>query len=196
VLAFDLAARRPGFVRGLAFMEFIQPMRTWDDFHQTAQARDLFRQFRTPGVGEAMILDANVFVERVLPGSIVRTLDEGEMAIYRRPFPTPESRRPIWRLANELPIAREPADVNQRLEAATSELRASTYPKLLFVGDPGALISSEAARRFAASLVNCRVIELGAGRHYLQEDHGLAIGHSIAGWITGVEAAAARHVAA
>jgi len=188
-LAFHLAARRPEFVRGLAFMEFIRPMPTWDDFHQKPEARELFRQFRTPGVGERLILEANVFVERVLPQSIVRTLGADEMAPYQAPFPTPASRRPIWRLANELPIAGEPADVYRLIEAAHVALAASTYPKLLFAGEPGALVSPGFGRRFAASLDNCGFVNLGPGRHYLQEDHAPAIGHSIAGWIGGIEAA-------
>src|SRR5206468_7076359 len=110
-LAFHLAARRPDFVRGLAFMEFIRPMPTWDDFHQVPAARETFRKFRAPGEGEAMILDANAFIERVLPGSILRKLDDEEMAAYRKPFPTKESRRPILALPRQLPIAGEPADV-------------------------------------------------------------------------------------
>ena len=52
-LAFHLAARRPSFVRGLAFMEFIRPMPTWDDFHQVQAARETFRKFRTAGRGRA-----------------------------------------------------------------------------------------------------------------------------------------------
>ena len=75
-LAFHLAARRPQLVRGLAFMEFIRPMRDWSDFHQHEAARDTFRKFRTPGVGEAMILDNNAFVERVLPGNPGEVVDE------------------------------------------------------------------------------------------------------------------------
>src|SRR6266446_964023 len=61
-LGFHLAARRPEIVRGLAFMEFIRPMAGWDDFHQVPAARETFRKFRTPGEGEAMILDANAFI--------------------------------------------------------------------------------------------------------------------------------------
>ena len=34
--------------------------------------------------GEGMILEKNVFVERVLPGSVIRRLSEEEMAAYRR----------------------------------------------------------------------------------------------------------------
>src|SRR5215472_15898671 len=75
-LAFHLAARRPGCVRGLAFKEFIRPVPTWEDFHQVAAVRDLFRRFRTAGEGEQLILEQNVFVERVLPGSVKRRLSD------------------------------------------------------------------------------------------------------------------------
>jgi haloalkane dehalogenase len=94
-LAFHLAARRPDFVRGLAFMEFIRPMPGWADFHQHEKddsARQTFRKFRTAGKGEAMILEANAFIERVLPGGMLRKLSDEEMAAYRAPFPPPESR--------------------------------------------------------------------------------------------------------
>jgi len=188
-LAFHLAAQRPEFVRGLAFMEFIRPTPTWEDFLQVPAARDLFRKFRTAGEGEQLILEQNVFVERVLPGSIKRRLSDDEMTAYRAPFPTPESRRPVWRFPNELPIAGEPADVHAALEQAHAALAVSDYPKLLFVGEPGALISPAFAQRFAAGLKNCRIVHLGAGAHYLQEDHPEAIGRSVAEWIAQIEAA-------
>src|SRR6266567_979051 len=138
-LAFHLAARRPEFIRALAFMEFIRPMPTWNDFH--ADQIEIFKRFRTPGVGERMILDENFFVERVLPAATVRKLTEEEMSVYRAPFPTPESRRPTWRFPNEIPIAGEPTDVYSSLERAHEALTQSTYPKLIFAGDPGAIVS-------------------------------------------------------
>ncbi|OKO80705.1 haloalkane dehalogenase [Bradyrhizobium sp. NAS80.1] len=196
-LAFHLAARRPDFVKGLAFMEFIRPMPTWQDFHHTdvpeeqdhaEAARAVFRKFRTPGEGEAMILEANAFVERVLPGGIARKLRDEEMEPYRAPFPTPESRRPVLALPRELPIAGEPADVYQALQSAHAALAASSYPKLLFTGEPGALVSPEFAEQFAASLKHCALVRLGSGLHFLQEDHPEAIGRSVAGWIAGIEA--------
>jgi haloalkane dehalogenase len=82
-LAFHLAARRPHFIRGLAFMEFIRPLESWDEFHQVAAARAMFRKFRTPGEGDQLILEQNVFVERVLPGSVKRKLTQDEMVVYR-----------------------------------------------------------------------------------------------------------------
>jgi haloalkane dehalogenase len=206
-LAFHLAGRRPDFVRGLAFMEFIRPMPGWADFHRHDDdacrhdddaARETFRKFRTPGEGEAMILEGNAFIEGVLPGGMLRKLSDTEMAAYRAPFPTPESRRPILALPRDLPIEGEPADVYETLQSAHAALAASTYPKLLFVGEPGALVAPGFASRFAASLKNCALVSLGPGRHFLQEDHPEAIGRSVAGWIAGIEAASshpARHAA-
>jgi haloalkane dehalogenase len=114
-LAFHLAARRPEFVRGLAFMEFIMPVPSWEEFLRVPAAREMFRKFRTPGEGEKLILEGNAFVERVLPSWIERKLTEEEMAVYRAPFPTPQSRRPTWRFPNELPLAGQPADVSETL---------------------------------------------------------------------------------
>jgi len=187
-LAFHLAARRPQFVRGLAFMEFIRPLPSWDDFHQVPAARETFRRFRTPGEGERMILEANAFVERILPGSVMRKLSEEEMAAYRAPFPTLQSRLPVWRFPNELPIEGKPADVNTMLEAAHAALARSRYPKLLFVADPGALVSQRYGEHLAATLENCRLVHLGRGAHYLQEDHPDAIGAAVRTWIEDIEA--------
>jgi haloalkane dehalogenase len=180
-LAFHLAARRPGFIRGLAFMEFIRPMPTWKDFHQ--DAIETFQKFRTPGVGEQMILQGNAFVEGVLPSATVRKLTDEEMSVYRAPFPTPESRRPTWRFPNELPIAGEPADVYSTLEKAHRALAQSSYPKLLFVGNPGALVSPAFAESFVKVVKNCRMVQLSSGIHYLQEDHADVIGANIKEWL-------------
>jgi haloalkane dehalogenase len=184
-LAFHLAARRPEFIRALAFMEFIRPMPTWNDFH--ADQIETFKKFRTPGVGEKMILDENFFVERVLPAATVRKLTEEEMGVYRAPFPTPESRRPTWRFPNDLPIAGEPADVYAAIEKAHRALAQSSYPKLLFVGEPGALVSPAFAERFASGLKNCKVIHVGPGLHYLPEDHPKEIGSAVHNWLTELE---------
>ncbi|EJJ24787.1 haloalkane dehalogenase [Rhizobium sp. CF142] len=187
-LALHLAARRPDFVRGLAFMEFIRPIPTWDEFLQNGAEREIFRKFRTPGEGEALILQDNIFVEGVLPGATLRQFSEEEMAVYRAPFPTPASRLPTWQFPNELPIAGEPADVYATMEKAHEALAISNYPKLLFAGDPGALIPTAFAEDFAKRLRNCRLIKLGKGLHYLQEDHPEIIGETVAEFIAEIEA--------
>lgn len=191
-LAFDLAARRPDFVRGLAFMEFIRPVPTWEEFVRGSKGREIFRKFRTPGEGERLILDGNVFVERVLPGGMLRKLSDEEMAVYRAPFLTPRSRLPTWRFPNELPIAGEPADVVATLGKAHAALAASIYPKLLFAAEPGALVSPAFAEEFAGKLKDCRLVRLGAGVHFLQEDHPEAIGRAVSAFIAEAEDRAAH----
>jgi haloalkane dehalogenase len=189
-LAFHLAARRPEFVRGLAFMEFIRPMPTWGDFDPDHGVREQsIRKFRTTGEGEALILQGNAFIERVLPNGMLHKLSDEEMAAYRAPFLDPDSRRPMLVLPRELPIEGQPGDVNAALTEAHAALAASSYPKHLFAGEPGALVSPNFAAKFARSLKHCALVPLGPGRHFLQEDHPEAIGRSVAGWIAGIEAA-------
>jgi multidrug efflux pump len=142
---------------------------TWNDF--PADAVDIFKKVRTPGVGEKMIFDENAFVEQLLPGTTVRKLTEAEMAVYRAPFSTRESRRPMWRFPNELPIEREPADVYSMVEEAHRALAQSSYPKLLFVGEPGGLVTPAFAESFANGLKNCKVVHIGPGIHYVEEDN-------------------------
>lgn len=182
-LAFHLAARRPDFVRGLAFMEFTRPFPTWKEFLRDKPEREIFRKFRTPGEGEELILGENAFVERILPGGTMRRFTDEEMAVYRAPFPTPQSRRPTWRFPNELPIAREPPDVYATIEKAHVALATSDYPKLLFAADPGALVPPAVAEDVAHKVRNCRLFRLGPGLHYLQEDHPETIGREVAAFL-------------
>jgi haloalkane dehalogenase len=193
-LAFHLAERRPDVVRGLAFMEFIHPFPTWEVFLRGSKAREIFRKFRTPGEGETLILENNAFVE-LMQGAIRRKLTEEEMSVYRAPFPTPQSRKPTWRFPNELPIAGEPADVYATISLAHAALATSTYPKLLFAADPGALVSQAYAEELAGKLNDCRFVRLGDGLHFVQEDHPETIGRAVAAFIAEVEGRAGKDAA-
>ena len=118
---------------------------------------------------------------------MLRKLSDEEMAVYRAPFLTPRSRLPTWRFPNELPIAGEPADVVATLENAHAALAVSTYPKLMFAAEPGALVSPAFAEEFAGKLKDCRLVRFGAGVHFLQEDHPEAIGRAVADFIAEAE---------
>ncbi|WDZ75960.1 haloalkane dehalogenase [Ensifer adhaerens] len=185
-LAFHFAALNPEKVLGLAFMEYIRPAETYEAFHQKPQARELFRAFRTEGIGERLILEENVFIERVVPNAILRKLTDAEMAAYRAPFPDAASRRPVLRLPRELPIEGAPSDFHRISTDDHTALKCSDYPKLLFSGDPGALISPREAEAYARELKNCRLLRLGAGAHHLQEDHPDAIGTAVRSWVEGL----------
>jgi len=181
-LGFDWARRHADRVRGLAIMEAIlMPVPSWDVFPEGA--REMFQAFRTPEVGWDLIAKQNVFVEQVLPGSVVRKLGDEEMDAYRAPFPDEASRTPVWRWPNEIPVEGEPADVAEAVGAYSAWLQETEVPKLLFVATPGALIPAPMVEWARSALPNLEVVELGEGIHYLQEDHPDEIGRGIARWL-------------
>jgi haloalkane dehalogenase len=180
-LGFYYAMRHEGNVKGLAFMEAIlMPVPSWEMLPE--DMRGIFQAFRTPEVGWDLIVNRNIFVERVLPGGIVRTLTEEEMDHYREPFREPESRKPVWRWPNEIPIEGEPADVVEAVATYNKWLQGSELPKLLFYATPGAILQAPLVAWCRENLRNLRVVELGEGIHFLQEDHPHRIGSELARW--------------
>ncbi len=180
-LGFYYAMRHESNFKGLAFMEAIfMPVPTWNEF--PADFRQVIQAFRTPQVGWDMIVNQNMFVEQVLPGAIVRKLTEEEMNHYRDPYKDPASRKPVWRWPNELPISGEPADVVEAINAYNQWLQNSAVPKLLFYGTPGAIGPAPVVAWCRERLKNLKVVDVGNGIHYLQEDNPHLIGSELAMW--------------
>jgi haloalkane dehalogenase len=183
-LGFDWAMRHPDRVRAIAFMEAIlTPVPSWEHF--SPQAREIFQAFRTPGVGERLVLDENVFIEQNLRRATVRALTEEEMEHYRAPFRERASRKPMLAWPREIPIAGEPADVVARVCEYRDKLCASPLPKLMFTAEPGGIVRAEVAAWARANLPDLEVVPLGAGIHYVQEDHPHEIGLALAQWMRG-----------
>lgn len=181
-LGFHYARRHEDNVRGIAFMEAIlKPLASWDEF--PAEAAELFKSFRTDELGWQLIVDQNVFVERVLPGSILRKLSDLEMAAYREPFADPPSRKPVWRWPNEIPIAGEPTDVAEIVEAYAAWLQRSHVPKLLLHAEPGALTRAPVVAWCREHLPSLATIGVGGGSHFIQEDCPQTIGMALAIWL-------------
>ena len=179
-LGLDWARRHQERVRGLALMEFVVPIPTWLDI--APQGAELFRSFRSEE-GRRLLVEENLFIEKVLPAGVVRPLTEEEMDAYRAPFLDPAAREPVYRFPNELPIAGSPADVWAMVGAYFDWLQETDIPKLLFWADPGAFISPQRAKWLQSRLKACTTIPLGAGRHFVQEDHADTIGQGIAAWL-------------
>jgi haloalkane dehalogenase len=181
-LGFDWAMRHDKQVRALAFMEAILgPVPSWDAFPPEGQ--QLFQALRTPGVGEKMVLEQNLFIEQLLPGGVVRGLTAQEMAHYRAPFADAASRKPMLAWPREIPIAGQPADVVAIVEHYREALTRSSLPKLMFTAEPGILCRALVVAWARASLPNLEIVPLGEGRHYLQEDHPHEIGEQLAAWM-------------
>ena len=177
-LGFDWAHRHPERVKGVAYMEGIVRPMTWDEWPE--QARNIFRAMRSPA-GEEMVLQKNVFVERVLPASIMRTLTDEEFAVYRRPYVEPgESRRPTLTWPRQIPLDGEPADVVALVQRYADWLAASALPKLFVNAEPGIILTG-AQREFCRTWPNQREVTV-RGLHFIQEDSPDEVGHALADW--------------
>ena len=175
-LGFHWAARHPERVSGLVYMEAIVRPLGWPEWPENA--RGIFQAMRSPA-GESLILDKNVFVERILPASVIRPLGEAEMGVYRRPWLEPgELRRPMLTWPREIPIDGQPPDVVAVVEAYSRWLAASPVPKLFVNADPGSILVG-AQREFCRTWPNQREVTV-AGRHFLQEDSPAEIGAALA----------------
>ena len=177
-LGFDWANRHRDRVAGIAFMEAIVMPVTWEQWPEAA--RGIFQGFRSEA-GESMVIEKNLFVEAVLPGSILRTLSDEEMSEYRRPFTEPKHRRPTLTWPRQIPIEGEPADVVKIVDYYAEWLSGSELPKLFINADPGAILIGE-QREFARSWPNLTEVTV-SGNHFLQEDSPHEIGSAIAEWL-------------
>ena len=177
-LGFDWANQHRERVAGIAFMEAIVRPVTWDEWPE--QATDIFRAFRSPA-GEEMVIDNNLFVEAVLPASILRDLTTEEHDEYRRPFTEPEHRRPTLTWPREIPLAGEPADVVEIVQAYADWLPMAALPKLFVDADPGAILTGP-QRDFVRTWSNLTEVTV-PGNHFIQEDSPHEIGAAIADWL-------------
>ncbi len=179
-LGFYRAYRHPEQIRGIVYMEtFVRPL-SWEEWPEVA--RPIFQTMRSPA-GEEVILKKNVFVERIIPASVLRKLSDEEMAHYRRPYLEPgESRRPTLTWPREVPVGEEPADVIEIVEGYSEWLKTSQIPKLFVNAEPGSILVS-AQREFCRSWPNQREVSV-KGIHFIQEDSPAEIGRAIAGFVT------------
>ena len=182
-LGFDWAQRHQERVKGICYMEAIVRPVTWAEWPEAA--RGVFQGLRSPA-GEAMILEKNLFVERVLPGSILRDLSDEEMAEYRRPFlEAGEGRRPTLTWPRQIPIEVEPEDVAQIAQDYVDYLSASDVPKLLITAQPGAILIGEQLE-FCRSWPNQREVSV-RGSHFIQEDSPDEIGSALRDWLVTID---------
>jgi haloalkane dehalogenase len=181
-LGFDWANRNRDKVAGIAYMEAVVRPMAWADFPDNA--RGIFQGFRSDA-GEAMVLERNIFVERVLPSAIIRDLMEAEMTIYRKPYLQPgEDRRPTLTWPRMIPIEGEPPEVCQVAEDYSAWLSTSDVPKLFINADPGSLLVG-GQREFCRGWPNQTEITV-KGSHFVQEDSPDEIGQAVAAFVKGI----------
>jgi haloalkane dehalogenase len=183
-LGFHWTYRYPERVKGLVYMEAIVKPWSWEEWPEAA--RNIFKTFRSP-VGEEVVLQKNVFVERVLPASVLRRLTEEEMTVYRRPYHEPgESRRPTLTWPRQIPLGGEPAEVVELVERYGKWLATSAIPKLFINADPGMILTGP-QREFCRTWPNQQEVTV-KGLHFIQEDSPAEIGRAVAAFLGRLQA--------
>jgi haloalkane dehalogenase len=160
-------------------MEAIVMPVSWDDW--PASAAGVFKGFRSEK-GEDLILNRNMFVEAVLPSSVIRDLGEEEMAHYRRPFAAPEDRQLTLNWPRQIPIDGEPAYMVELVSSYGEFMAKADFPKLFINADPGSILIGR-QREFCRSWSNQTEVTV-TGTHFIEEDSPVEIGLVVATWMT------------
>ena len=178
-LGMDWGRRHPEAVKGVVYMETIVTPLTWEDWPEVSTR--IFQGMRGDS-GEDLVLNKNVFVERILPGSVLEPLSDEDMDVYRRPFLEPgEARRPTLTWPRELPLDGEPEDVDAVVAANATWMAGRAVPKLFINAKPGAILTGR-QREVCRAWENQAEVTV-PGVHFIQEDSGEEIGRVIAAWV-------------
>lgn len=178
-LGFHWANQHRNAVRGIAYMEgLVQPV-SWADWPE--KGREIFQGFRSP-VGEELVLQRNLFIEAVLPSSIIRDLSEEEMDEYRRPFASADDRQPLLNWPRQIPIDGEPAAMVALVEDYGAWLASEESPPKLFIdAEPGSILVGK-QRDFCMTWPKQSHVVV-KGLHFIQEDSPDDIGIAVADWL-------------
>ncbi len=174
-LLFDWGRRNPGAVKAIVYMETIVTPVTEEDWPEAA--RGIFSAMRSDA-GEELVLTKNIFVERIVPASVLNPMSEETLDEYRRPYRMPgEGRRPTLTWPREIPIDGTPADVAEIVRFNEEWLASTPIPKLFINAEPGSILTGR-VRDLARTFPNQTEVTV-AGSHFIQEDSGPEIGRAI-----------------
>lgn len=181
-LGFDWANRHRDRIKAICYMEAIVRPVTWEEWPDAA--KQIFQALRSDA-GEEMILNKNLFIEAILPGSILRTLREEEMNAYRKPFAKEgEDRRPTLTWPRQIPISGEPKEVHEIVADYATWMVANDLPKLFINAEPGAILTGP-QRDFCRSWKNQTEVTV-KGSHFIQEDSPVEVTAALRDWLKSI----------
>jgi len=182
-IGLHIAMKHPEKIKAIAMMDaHLRPIPTWADFSDDEGSIKGFQAFRTPVLGWDLIITQNQFLTGLFPTAMLRKLTEAEEATYLEPFQTPESRLPVWRLANDIPVEGNPADTAVLFAEYSQKLTQSPLPKLLIHFEPGFVIKQKELEWAKANLPNLTTVKVKNSIHFVQEDDPHGIGAAIFQW--------------
>ena len=174
-MGFQYARENVDKIKSITFMEAIVMPLTWDQWPENA--RNIFQLMRSDA-GEEIVLEKNVFVERILLNDSANGFSDEEKAEYIRPFINAgEDRRPTLTWPRQIPIDGSPEAVINEVIKNGEFHKNSDIPKLFINADPGSILIGE-QREFVRTWNNLEEITV-KGNHFIQEHSPNEIGKAL-----------------
>lgn len=181
LIGFDYARRYSDNVKAMAFYEsHIRPTSDWEMLSLPVQ--QLATLLDRPGASYRAIVEQNYLVNRLLPNGVLRTLTKEELDSYKKPFPTPESRKPLWQYIQELPLGKSKGEATNLIEKYSIWLQKAPQPKLMMYAVPGFITTIDTVRWAKEHLPNLTLIELKDALHFAQESIPEVFSHELRKW--------------
>ena len=178
-IGFDFARKYPERISGIVYMEAIVCPMYWNDWPE--DATKVFKLIRS-NAGEELILEKNIFVERILPSSIIRKLSDEEMRQYRKPFlKVGSDRQPTLSWPRQIPLDNEPSEVIDIVNEYSIFMKENKIKKLFINAEPGSILVGR-QREFCRSWSNQKEVTV-KGKHFIQEDSPSEISSAIKKWM-------------
>lgn len=181
IIGFDYARRHPDKIKALAFYEaHIKPLSKWEML--PLPVRELaFLGFNRHIDYQTFAKDENV-VAKFLATRMLRKLTSEEMACYVEPFKTLESKKPLWRYLQELPLGEGSEDINKIIANNSKYLQKSHIPKLMLYAIPGFITHIDAVVWAKDHLSNLTLADVGEALHFAQESQTQNFRQALAQW--------------
>ncbi len=165
-LGLKFARLHPEIISSITFMEGITVPLKWEQWPEAGTK--IFKLFRSE-VGEELILDKNIFVERILFADPITPMSNETKEEYLRPFLNPgEDRRPTLTFPRNIPLDGEPNDTYVEINKNAEFHKNSNIPKLFINADPGFLLVGS-QRDEVRNWNNLKEVTV-KGNHFIQED--------------------------
>ena len=178
-MGFQYARENADKIKSITFMEAIVMPLTWDQWPENA--RNIFQLMRSDA-GEEIVLEKNVFVERILLNDSANGFTDEEKAEYIRPFINAgEDRRPTLTWPRQIPVDGSPQAVIDEVIKNGEFHKNSDIPKLFINADPGSILIGE-QREFVRTWNNLEEISV-KGNHFIQEHSPNEIGKALSEFI-------------
>lgn len=114
---------------------------------------------------------------------ILRKLTKQEMDFYSAPYPGAKSRKPLLAWPLDVPFADgKQTSASAPMKSWAQWLRETDVPKLCFYVTPGVAIKEKDVKRIRETTKNIKMVRLGEGLHFIQEDYPHEIGQGISEW--------------